>query len=88
MPPSWALGPQHARWGFGSEREVRRVVAGYRERGLPLSVLHLDIDHYDAHRVFTVDRGGSPRCPRWRRSCARGRAAGVDRGSGGEGGAG
>ncbi|CAM5578395.1 Glycosyl hydrolase OS=Streptomyces microflavus OX=1919 GN=Smic_10090 PE=3 SV=1 [Streptomyces microflavus] len=58
-----ALGPQHARWGFGSEREVRRVVAGYRERGLPLSVLHLDIDHYDAHRVFTVDRGRFPALP-------------------------
>ncbi|MFG3405163.1 glycoside hydrolase family 31 protein [Streptomyces sp. NPDC048142] len=60
LPPSWALGPQHARWGFGSEREVRRVVAGYRERGLPLSVLHLDIDHYDAHRGFTVDRERFP----------------------------
>ncbi|MGW2475667.1 glycoside hydrolase family 31 protein [Streptomyces sp. NPDC001665] len=63
VPPSWALGPQHARWGFGSEREVRRIVAGYRERGLPLSVLHLDIDHCDAHRVFTVDRGRFPDLP-------------------------
>ncbi|MFJ9108220.1 glycoside hydrolase family 31 protein [Streptomyces sp. NPDC102283] len=63
LPPSWALGPQHARWGFGSEREVRRVVDGYRERGLPLSVLHLDIDHYDAHRVFTVDRERFPELP-------------------------
>ncbi|MFH9296470.1 glycoside hydrolase family 31 protein [Streptomyces sp. NPDC017520] len=63
LPPSWALGPQHARWGFGSEREVRRVVDGYRERGLPLSVLHLDIDHYDGHRVFTVDRARFPGLP-------------------------
>lgn len=63
LPPSWALGPQHARWGFGSEREVRRIAAGYRERGLPLSVLHLDIDHYDAHRVFTVDRERFPDLP-------------------------
>ncbi|MFF3755140.1 TIM-barrel domain-containing protein [Streptomyces sp. NPDC002018] len=62
-PPSWALGPQHARWGFGSEREVRRIVAGYRTRGLPLSALHLDIDHYDAHQVFTVDRGRFPDLP-------------------------
>ncbi|MFF8965630.1 glycoside hydrolase family 31 protein [Streptomyces globisporus] len=63
LPPSWALGPQHARWGFGGEEEVRRVVDGYRERGLPLSVLHLDIDHYDGHRVFTVDRERFPDLP-------------------------
>ncbi|MEU8622847.1 glycoside hydrolase family 31 protein [Streptomyces sp. NPDC048623] len=63
LPPSWALGPQHARWGFGSEREVRRVVDGYRAHGLPLSVLHLDIDHYDGHRVFTVDRERFPDLP-------------------------
>ncbi|MGW8768283.1 glycoside hydrolase family 31 protein [Streptomyces sp. NPDC055815] len=63
LPPAWALGPQHARWGFGSEREVRRVVAGYRERGLALSAVHLDIDHYDGHRVFTVDRERFPDLP-------------------------
>ncbi|WP_030210474.1 glycoside hydrolase family 31 protein [Streptomyces sp. NRRL S-87] len=60
VPPSWALGHQHARWGFGSAAEVRRVVAGYRDRGLPLSAVHLDIDHYDRHRVFTVDREAFP----------------------------
>ncbi|MFJ3838570.1 glycoside hydrolase family 31 protein [Streptomyces sp. NPDC090054] len=63
VPPEWALGYQHARWGFGSAAEVRRVVAGYRERGLALSAVHLDIDHYDAHRVFTVDREAFPDLP-------------------------
>ncbi|MFH8619677.1 glycoside hydrolase family 31 protein [Streptomyces sp. NPDC017979] len=63
VPPSWALGPQHARWGFGSEEEVRRVVAGYRERDLPLAAVHLDIDHHDGHRVFTVDRERFPDLP-------------------------
>ncbi|AZQ70632.1 MULTISPECIES: glycoside hydrolase family 31 protein [Streptomyces] len=63
LPPAWALGYQHARWGFGSEREVRRVVSGYRERGLPLSAVHLDIDHYRGHRVFTVDRERFPDLP-------------------------
>ncbi|MFG3587331.1 TIM-barrel domain-containing protein [Streptomyces sp. NPDC047990] len=63
VPPSWALGHHHARWGFGSEEEVRRIVAGYRERDLPLDAVHLDIDHYDAHRVFTVDRDRFPNLP-------------------------
>ncbi|MGW7354192.1 glycoside hydrolase family 31 protein [Streptomyces sp. NPDC054784] len=63
LPPHWALGHQHARWGFGTEREVRRIAAGYRERGLPLRALHLDIDHLDGHRVFTVDRRRFPDLP-------------------------
>ncbi|MER7725743.1 glycoside hydrolase family 31 protein [Streptomyces sp. NPDC096323] len=37
VPPSWALGPQHARRGPGSEREAWQVAAGDRDRGLPLS---------------------------------------------------
>ncbi|MCW7941156.1 glycosyl hydrolase [Streptomyces hygroscopicus] len=63
LPPAWALGHHHARWGFGSEQEVRRIVAGYQERGLPLDAVHLDIDHYDGHRVFTVDRERFPKLP-------------------------
>ncbi|MER5755823.1 glycoside hydrolase family 31 protein [Streptomyces sp. NPDC002088] len=63
LPPAWALGHQHARWGFGSEQEVRRIVAGYQERGLPLDAVHLDIDHYDEHQVFTVDHERFPKLP-------------------------
>ncbi|MEU6122308.1 glycoside hydrolase family 31 protein [Streptomyces sp. NPDC047123] len=65
LPPAWALGHHHARWGFGSEQEVRRVVAGYQERGLPLDAVHLDIDHYDAHQVFTVDKERFPKLPQF-----------------------
>ncbi|WEO98666.1 glycoside hydrolase family 31 protein [Streptomyces sp. FXJ1.172] len=63
LPPAWALGHHHARWGFGSEHEVRRIVAGYQERGLPLDAVHLDIDHYDDHQVFTVDQERFPKLP-------------------------
>ncbi|MGW2730420.1 glycoside hydrolase family 31 protein [Streptomyces sp. NPDC001494] len=63
LPPTWALGHQHARWGFGGEQEVRRIVAGYQERDLPLDAVHLDVDHYDGHRVFTVDQERYPKLP-------------------------
>ncbi|MCW2875832.1 glycoside hydrolase family 31 protein [Actinacidiphila oryziradicis] len=63
LPPRWALGYQHSRWGFGTADEVRRVAAGYRDRGLPLSALHLDIDHLDGHRVFSVDKERFPDLP-------------------------
>ncbi|MGW3311369.1 glycoside hydrolase family 31 protein [Streptomyces sp. NPDC001073] len=61
LPPAWALGHHHARWGFGSEQEVRRIVTGYQEHGLPLDAVHLDIDHYDEHQVFTVDHERFPK---------------------------
>ncbi|WP_369387987.1 glycoside hydrolase family 31 protein [Streptomyces sp. CG1] len=64
LPPAWALGHHHARWGFGSEQEVRRIVAGYQRHGLPLDAVHLDIDHYDDHQVFTVDQERFPKLPR------------------------
>lgn len=63
LPPAWALGHHHARWGRGGEQEVRRTVARYREHGLPLDAVHLGVDHHDAHRVFTVDRERFPRLP-------------------------
>ncbi|WP_432137608.1 MULTISPECIES: glycoside hydrolase family 31 protein [unclassified Streptomyces] len=63
LPPAWALGHHHARWGFGSENEVRRIVDGYRAHGLPLDAVHLDIDHYDEHQVFTVDQNRFPTLP-------------------------
>ncbi|MFD7692069.1 TIM-barrel domain-containing protein [Streptomyces sp. NPDC059805] len=62
-PPSWALGHHHARWGFRGAREVRRIVSGYVERGLPLDAVHLDIDHYDGHRVFSVDQEAFGKLP-------------------------
>ncbi|WP_237405457.1 glycoside hydrolase family 31 protein [Actinacidiphila reveromycinica] len=63
VPPRWALGHHHSRWGFGGQEEVRRVADGYRERELPLSVLHLDVDHFDGHRGFTADPRTFPDLP-------------------------
>ncbi|MFF9091275.1 glycoside hydrolase family 31 protein [Streptomyces sp. NPDC014991] len=63
LPPAWALGHQHARWGLGDEQEVRRVVTGYQERGLPLDALHLDVGRHDDRRVSDVDEERFPGLP-------------------------
>lgn len=55
LPPLWALGYQHSRWGFNSEAEMRRIFNGFRDNHLPLSVLYADIDYMDGYRVFTPD---------------------------------
>ncbi|MEU3857230.1 glycoside hydrolase family 31 protein [Streptomyces sp. NPDC028722] len=60
LPPAWALGHQHARWGPDGEQEVRRVVAGYQERGLPLDAVHLDVGRDDG-RVSAVDEERFPK---------------------------
>ncbi|MCT2594540.1 glycoside hydrolase family 31 protein [Streptomyces sp. N2-109] len=67
LPPDWALGHQHARWGSGAEArqvdEVRRTADGYREHGLPLHAMHLDIDDHHGHRLFADGRDRFPRLP-------------------------
>ncbi|MBN1689603.1 MAG: alpha-glucosidase [Dehalococcoidia bacterium] len=55
LPPRWALGYQHSRWGFNSEEEMRRVFRGFRDNHLRLSALYMDIDYLDGYRVFTPD---------------------------------
>ncbi|MCX4740453.1 glycoside hydrolase family 31 protein [Streptomyces antibioticus] len=62
-PPAWALGHHHARRDFGGEEEVRRVVAGYQEHGLPLDAVHLGAEHLDEQRVFSVDQNRFPKLP-------------------------
>jgi alpha-glucosidase len=60
LPPLWALGHQQSRWSYYPESNVEQVVARYREAGLPLDALHLDIDYMDGYRVFTWDENRFP----------------------------
>ena len=55
MPPMWALGNQQSRWSYYPDTMVEEVARQYRERDLPLDVIHLDIDHMIGYRVFTFD---------------------------------
>ena len=55
LPPLWALGNQQSRWSYYPDTMVEEVVRQYRERDLPLDVIHLDIDYMSGYRVFTFD---------------------------------
>jgi alpha-glucosidase len=63
LPPMWALGNQQSRWSYYPDTMAEEVVRQYRERDLPLDVLHLDIDYMQGYRVFTwnTDRFPDPR---------------------------
>ncbi len=60
LPPMWALGHQQSRWSYYPEAMVDEVVRQYRQRDLPLDVVHLDIDYMQAYRVFTWDKSRFP----------------------------
>src|SRR4029450_7259053 len=61
MPPLWALGNQQSRWSYYPDTMAEEVVRQYRERDLPLDVLHLDIDYMQAYRVFTWNTSSFPK---------------------------
>lgn len=60
LPPLWALGAGQSRWGYRSHAEALAAARGYRDRGLPLDALYLDIDYMDAYRVWTFDPARFP----------------------------
>lgn len=55
LPPHWALGFHQSRWGYRSGTEVVALVDTFRDRDLPLDVVHLDIDYMRGFRSFTWD---------------------------------
>jgi alpha-glucosidase len=63
LPPLWALGNQQSRWSYYPDAMAEEVVRQYRQRDLPLDVLHLDIDYMQGYRVFTFnpDRFPNPK---------------------------
>ncbi len=63
LPPAWAFGHHHVREGAGGEDEVRRVVAGHQEWGLPLDAVHLGDGHLDGRGAFTIDQDRFPKLP-------------------------
>ncbi len=53
LPPRWALGYHHSRWGHATESMIRELTTEFRKRDIPCDVIHLDIDYMNGYRVFT-----------------------------------
>ena len=63
IPPKWAFGLGQSRWSYGNEDEVRDTVEGYRDAGIPLDMIYLDIDYMERYKDFTIDGEAFPDFP-------------------------
>ncbi|MGN1140710.1 MAG: TIM-barrel domain-containing protein, partial [Oliverpabstia sp.] len=55
IAPLWAFGYGQSRWSYMNEDEVREVVKRYRELGIPLDSVYLDIDYMERYKDFTLN---------------------------------
>ena len=60
IAPRWALGYGQSRWGYENEADIREVAKQYRNNGLPLDMIYVDIDYMDGYRNFTIDEQAYP----------------------------
>ena len=63
IPPKWAFGYGQSRWGYMDEKDIHQVARGYRENGIPLDAIYLDIDYMERYKDFTVSGERFPDLP-------------------------
>ncbi len=60
IAPFWAFGYQQSRWSYMNADEVRAVAKGYRDNGMPIDAIYLDIDYMEDYKDFTVNNDRFP----------------------------
>ena len=60
LPPLWAFGFGQSRWGYKTEKDIRRIADRYKRAGMPLEYICLDIDYMDRYIDFTVNKQRFP----------------------------
>ncbi len=63
IPPKWAFGYAQSKWGYKCEEDIRTVYEGYRDSGIPLDMVYLDIDYMQDYKDFTVNKERYPDLP-------------------------
>lgn len=65
IPPKWAFGYGQSRWGYQSADDIRKVVKGYRDNGIPLDSVYMDIDYMERFKDFTINEETFPEFPKF-----------------------
>lgn len=60
VAPKWAFGYGQSRWGYMNAEDIRKVVKGYRELGIGLDSVYLDIDYMERFKDFTLNEEAFP----------------------------
>lgn len=60
LPPAWALGFLQSKYGYQSETEARQVVNTFRQKGIPLDALILDLYWFSNMGDFQWDYASFP----------------------------
>ena len=55
VPPVWAFGYGQSRWGYKTADDIREVAKRYKELGIPLDMIYMDIDYMQDFKDFTVN---------------------------------
>ncbi|MDA3875024.1 MAG: DUF5110 domain-containing protein [Kiritimatiellae bacterium] len=55
LPPVWSLGYHQCRWGYRSASDLMDLKTRFRQEGIPVDGLWLDIDYMRGYRVFTFN---------------------------------
>ena len=63
IPPMWAFGYGQSRWGYKTADDIREVAARYKELGIPLDMIYMDIDYMQDFKVFTINPERFPDFP-------------------------
>ena len=64
MPPKWSLGYHQSRWSYFPENKVLNIAETFRQKDIPLDVIHLDIHYMEDYKIFTWNKNRFPDPPR------------------------
>lgn len=58
--PRYALGYHQGCYGYEKREDVERVADAYRQNGIPIDGIHIDVDLQDHYKTFTVNERTFP----------------------------